>query len=81
MESNRISGAASGNPANAPVLDRQTLTVLVTALKQHHVASDLKDELLEDIALEAFSEGKLNDFSWLEGRLASIKGEPVCPRV
>ncbi|MEZ4743003.1 MAG: pentapeptide repeat-containing protein [Bdellovibrionota bacterium] len=77
-----ISGANEEGDDNKPVptvvaLDQETLGAMVEALKAYEVTSNLPDEILEDICLEAFSAGKMNDISWLEEKLRDVVGEDI----
>jgi hypothetical protein len=64
------------NPGT-PVIDAGILSVMVAALRQYEVVKNLNQEILEDICIEAFSAGKLNDFGWLEKKLSEVLGEEV----
>lgn len=62
---------------STPSIDQQSLEAMVAALRGHEAAKDLNQEILEDTCIEAFAEGKLSDFSWLEQKLSEVLGEEV----
>jgi uncharacterized protein YjbI with pentapeptide repeats len=61
----------------SPAIDAAILGVMVEALRQYEAAKNLNQEILEDICIEAFSAGKLNDFDWLEKKLSEVLGDEV----
>lgn len=61
----------------AMTIDRQTLDIMIEALRQHDAAKDLNTEILEDICIEALTEGKMNDFQWLASKIKEVTGEEV----
>jgi len=60
-----IKGAESENYG----VHEQVIDAMISALREHESSKRLPDEVLRDICLEAITDDRIQDLTWLEGKL------------